>query len=128
MPRDPAARRIDDRIRAEHMLMASPQARAFVAGRQRADLDVDPMLARALLHALQEIGEAASRVTEDGRGRISGVPWTQIIGMRHRLVHGYWEVDFDLVWTVVARDLAPLIAALEAAFESWPLLRPPAAE
>jgi uncharacterized protein with HEPN domain len=121
MPRDPAAQPIDDRIRAQHMLDAARQAQGFIAGRSRPDLDADPMLIRALLHAIQEIGEAASRITQLGRDRLPGVPWTQIVGMRHRLVHGYWQVDADLVWTVATRDLAPLIAALDAAFASWPL-------
>ena len=48
------------------------------------------------------------------------------MGMRHRLVHGYWDIDLDLVWTVVTRDLPPLIVALEEAFKSWPLPQPPA--
>lgn len=85
------------------------------------------MLARALLHAIQEIGEAGSKVTQSGRDRMPIVPWTKIVGMRHRLVHGYWEVDFDLVWMVATRDLPPLIAALEAEFLSWPLPEPPSA-
>lgn len=101
MPRDPAntdAR--DDRIRAQHMLEAARQVEGFVAGRSRADLDTDAMLTRAVLHAIQEIGEAASRIGSAGRDRMPLVPWTKIVGMRHRLVHGYWDVNLDLVWTV----------------------------
>ena len=126
MPHDPATRSLDDRVRAQHMFIAAKQARGFVSDRTRADLDSDPMLARALLHAIQEIGEAASKISALGRDRITGVPREKIVGMRHRLVHGYWDVNFDLVWVVVNRDLPPLIAALERAFVSWPLPEPPA--
>jgi uncharacterized protein with HEPN domain len=41
------------------------------------------------------------------------IPWREIIGLRHRLIHGYAEVQLDRVWAIVQNDLAPLIAALE---------------
>lgn len=103
------------------MLEAAEQAVTFAQGRSRADLGVDAMLTRALVHAIQEIGEAASKVTEAGRARIPELPWTKLVGMRHRLVHDYWEINLDLVWAVVERDLSPLIDALKAGFENWPL-------
>lgn len=128
MPRDPRRHPLDDRIRCQHMLEAARQARSFVTGCSRADLNTDAMRSRALVHAIQEIGEAASKVSESGRHRVPELPWTKIVGMRHRLVHDYWQIDLDAVWTVVDRDLAPLIATLESAFASWPLPAPPAEE
>ena len=110
-----------DRIRLEHMLIAARQAAAFMASRTRADLDQDPMLGRAVLHALQEIGEAASRVSDATRARSPSLPWTQIVGMRHRLVHVYWSVNMDLVFEVIARDLTPLISAVESLTANWSL-------
>lgn len=112
---------LSDRIRLEHMLIAARQAAAFMANRTRADLDLDPMLSRAVLHALQEIGEAASRISEATRARSPSLPWTQIVGMRHRLVHVYWSVNMDLVFEVIARDLTPLISAVESLTAQWPL-------
>lgn len=48
------------------------------------------------------------------RGRCSpALPWNQIAGMRHRLVHAYFQINLDLVWDVVTKDLGPLLAALE---------------
>ena len=125
MPLDPATDPLGDRVRLQHMLEAARQARAFVTGRSRADLDTDAMLMHALNHAVQVIGEAASRVSEQGRVRVPGVPWPKVVGMRHRLVHGYWMVNLDLLWEVALRDLPPLVAALEAAFVGWPLPEPP---
>ncbi|MEX2219805.1 MAG: HepT-like ribonuclease domain-containing protein [Phycisphaerales bacterium] len=121
MPRDPRAHALDDRIRCQHMLEAAEQAMSFTSGRSRADLDGDPMLTRALVHAIQEIGEAAARVSDEGRAHVPGLPWEQIVGMRHRLVHQYWDINRDLVWAVADRDLAPLINTLREAFGSWPL-------
>lgn len=126
MQPDPTKNLIADRIRAQHMLEAAQQALLFTNNRVRTDLDTDPMFARALAHAVQEIGEAASKVSEQGRGRIPDVPWIKIVGMRHRLVHGYRDIDFNLLWTVAVRDLPPLVRALSDAFTSWPLPAPPA--
>ncbi|HVZ94436.1 MAG TPA: DUF86 domain-containing protein [Phycisphaerales bacterium] len=103
------------------MLDAARQATEFVRGKSREDLNSNPMLTRALLHAIQEIGEAASKMTDAGRARITELPWPKIVGMRHRLVHGYWNVNLDLVWVVVERDLPPLIHALELGFQAWPM-------
>jgi uncharacterized protein with HEPN domain len=47
------------------------------------------------------------------RTRYSGIPWVQIVGLRNRLIHGYDNVDFDILWEIVTKDLPPLIAELE---------------
>ena len=67
----------------------------------------------AVIRALEVIGEAAGRVSPAFRATQPAIPWRDITGMRHRLIHGYDDVRFDLVWRVVAEDLDPLIAALE---------------
>ena len=121
MPRDPHLRPLDDRVRCQHMLEAAEQACMFAENRSRAALGTDAMLTRALVHAIQEIGEAASKVSDAGRARAPEVPWPKIVGMRHRLVHDYFEINHDLVWAVVERDLPLLIAALNKAFATWPL-------
>ncbi|MBY0262629.1 MAG: DUF86 domain-containing protein [Phycisphaerales bacterium] len=106
-----------------HMLAAAKDAAQFIAGppkRRREDLDADPLLRRGLTHAVQEIGEAAARVSPTGRARASGVPWGQIVQMRHFLVHVYWGVKLDHLWLVVERDLPSLIGQLERTLSEWP--------
>lgn len=122
--KDPRRVEISDRVRLQHMLDAARQVIGFVKGRTRADLDTDAMLARAVIHAIQEIGEAASRISEATRTRTGGVPWTMIVGMRHRLVHVYWGINLNLVWEVASRDLEHLIFAIESATANWPLEEP----
>jgi uncharacterized protein with HEPN domain len=73
----------------------------------------DENLQLACVHLVQVIGEAASRVSAETRARHPGVPWRQVVGMRHRVVHDYLDVDLEIVWQVVSRDLAPVIAQLE---------------
>jgi uncharacterized protein with HEPN domain len=59
------------------------------------------------------IGEAAKRIPEAEQADYPDIPWAGIVGLRHRLVHGYDMVDFDVLWQIVTTDLRPLIAALE---------------
>lgn len=127
MPRDPAKTPLDDRIRAQHMLEAARDVVTIAAGKTLDDLRSDMTLRRAMVNAIQEIGEAACRVSAPGRARLAGVEWTQMMGMRHRLVHGYDVINLEIVWHVATEEVAPLIDALEAAFQSWPLPEPPAA-
>ncbi|MCH9046907.1 MAG: DUF86 domain-containing protein [SAR324 cluster bacterium] len=103
----------EDRERLRHILDAAKEAMSFVANRTRADLDTDRMLTLALVKEIEIIGEAAHRMSEDARGENPQIPWPQIIGMRHRLVHLYFDIDQDVLWDTVAENLPPLIAALE---------------
>ena len=79
----------------------------------RADLDTDRKLNLALVRLVEIIGEPATRVTPEVRNRHPDVPWLDIIGMRNRIVHGYDEVDFDILWDVMELHLPPLITELQ---------------
>jgi uncharacterized protein with HEPN domain len=105
--------RKDDFIRLRHMCDAAIEARSFVSGKKRADLDRDRMLALSLVKCIEIIGEAAAQLTEDGRKDVPGIPWPSIIGMRNRLIHAYFDIDLDRVWDSVVDDLPPLIAELD---------------
>ncbi len=95
------------------MLEAAREARTFVKGYARSDLDGNRMLVLALLKSIEIIGEAASRVTSEARAACPSIPWAAIVGMRNRLVHGYFDVDLDIVWATVDQELPDLIRELE---------------
>lgn len=80
------------------MLEALTHTTRFVEGRRREDLDEDAMLAFALLYALQTVGEAANNISEEMRRQHPNVQWPVIIGMRHRVVHAYANVNRDILW------------------------------
>lgn len=101
-----------DRTRLLHMIDAIEAAQRFSAGRARVDLVGDQMLAFALVHSLQIIGEAAARLSPAARQALPDVPWPTIIGMRNRLVHAYFEIDHDILWETVTRSLPPLLVRL----------------
>jgi uncharacterized protein with HEPN domain len=105
----------DDRIRLQHMADAAEAALRFCQGRMRADLDSDDMLRFALTRAVEILGEAASRVSEEARAQTPGIPWAPVVGMRNRLVHAYFDVDADILWTTVNDSLPALLSELQAA-------------
>jgi uncharacterized protein with HEPN domain len=89
------------------------EAMDLARGKTRKDLDEERVLNLALVRLLEIIGEAANRVPATDRERYAQIPWEQIIGLRHRLIHAYDRVDFDILWQIVTRDLPPLVAELE---------------
>jgi uncharacterized protein with HEPN domain len=95
------------------MLDAAREAMAFAAGRVRAELDGDRQLTMALVKEIEIIGEAAYQMAESSRNEVPGIPWPDVIGMRHRLVHAYFEIRLDILWDTVTRNLPPLIASLQ---------------
>jgi uncharacterized protein with HEPN domain len=100
-------------IRLRHMLDYSREAAALIAGKTRGDLDIERTLNLALVRLLEIVGEAASRTTDEERLKYPSIPWSQIIGLRNRLIHGYDSVDFDVLFGIVSSDLPKLIAELE---------------
>jgi uncharacterized protein with HEPN domain len=103
----------DDLIRLNHIADALRSAIGFTQGRRREDLDNDQMLAFALIHALQIVGEAASKISLETRNEHSQIPWATIIGMRHRLVHAYIDINLNLLWTTATESVPALLAQIE---------------
>lgn len=106
-------RRADpDRARLAHMTAAVEEALRFAHGKRRADLDRDRKLALAIIKDIEIAGEAASRLSAAFRRAHAAIPWGLIVATRNRLIHGYFEVDFDIVWQTVRQDLPALLKAL----------------
>jgi len=116
--------RHDDQVRLRHMLDHAREAVELAAGRKRADLDADRMLNLSHTRLLEVIGEAASRVSSAERERHAEIPWADIVGLRNRIIHGYDNVNFDILWEIVTADLPPLVAALERILGQQPTGQP----
>jgi len=102
----------EDRIRLTHMLDAAIKAINATQGKTKEDLENDELLALALVRLLEIIGEAAKAVSEDVRSCYQSIPWRQIAGTRDRLIHGYFNVDMDIVWSIIKMDLPALVNEL----------------
>jgi len=102
-----------DAIRLRHMREAAQEAIEFAAGHGRADLDSDRKLVLALMKDIEIIGEAAYQVSQPTRQQLPEIPWDDIIAMRHRLVHAYFDINLDILWRTVQGDIPPLIETLK---------------
>lgn len=105
--------RHDPRVRLLHMRDYAQKAVDMISELTREDLDRDGNLRLALTHLVELVGEAASRIPDDVRTLHPEIPWAKAIGMRHRLIHGYGFVDYDILWNTVTGSLPGLIESLD---------------
>jgi uncharacterized protein with HEPN domain len=95
------------------MLDTARKSASRVKRENRAAYDADENLRLALAHLIQVLGEAARRVSPEFRQMHPEVPWNEIIGMRHKIVHDYLRVDEDIIWQVATVDLPRLVQTLD---------------
>lgn len=107
-----------DVIRLQHMLDAAQKAVQFSQGRQRSNLDEDDIFALAMVRLIEIVGEAAGKVETATQERYPNIPWRLITSARHRLIHGYDDVDLDIVWSIITKDLPELVQQLEQAISN----------
>ena len=103
----------DDLVYVGHMLDTARAIVVKTAGRSRTEFDADDNLRLALVHLIQTLGESARRVSSEFQQGHPEVPWKQVVGMRHKVVHDYLHVDYEIVWTVATVHLPSLLAELE---------------
>ncbi len=101
-----------DRVRIQHMLDAARTAKMLTRNRTRAELDKDIALQLALVKLVEIIGEAATKVSPHLQEQHPEIPWQKVTGTRHRLIHAYYDINRDILWSTVAEDLPPLAANL----------------
>jgi len=91
------------------ILNAARLVQQFVSGLDEDAFREDAKTRSAVLHQLLVIGEAVKRLSAAFRDKHAHVPWRQMAGMRHKLIHGYDEVDLGEVWATIERDIAELV-------------------
>lgn len=111
---------LDDVTRLLHMRDAARAALKFMEHVERIELGSNLQLVFAVVKAVEIIGEAAANVSSSTREQYPQIPWYLIVGMRNRLVHGYFDVDLDQLWSTVTEDLPPLLAELETILPAVP--------
>jgi uncharacterized protein with HEPN domain len=103
----------EDRIRITHMRDACESVSRFIVGKTTADLADDQMLQFALVRAIEIIGEAAGRVSEDVQKSAPEIPWREAVGIRNRLVHAYFDVDLGILWQTAVESVPQMQERLE---------------
>lgn len=110
--------RHDELIRLRHMRDHAAEAIAITKGRKRDDLATDRLLELALVRLMEIIGEAAGRISPDTRAKMPYIPWSDVVAMRNRLIHGYDSVDHDILWDTIRYDLPSLLTAVDSLLQN----------
>jgi len=108
----------EDLVPMHHMLDAAQKIVKFIQNSNRADLEKDEKLSLSIVRLLEIIGEAARNVSDQCQDMYPEIPWRQMAGMRNRLIHGYFDVDLNIVWKIATIDLPALITELQQALSS----------
>ena len=101
------------------IVTAAKDALGFIRDLDWATFQTSRLHQNAVIRSLEVIGEAAGKLSHDLKDGHPTIDWKNVIGMRHRLIHGYGDVRLDIVWDVAFAKLPPMIEALE------PLVPPP---
>jgi uncharacterized protein with HEPN domain len=89
----------------EDILDAMEKAEILLQGVSYENFEADFRINFAVIRALEIIGEASKRLPETIREKYPEIPWRGMTGMRDRIIHGYDNVDFQIVWDVVKKDI-----------------------
>jgi len=103
-----------DHTRLRHMIEAAREAVGYIKDLPREDFNSQRPLQHSIVRCIEIIGEAASRISPELRGTNPHIPWQDMIGMRNRLVHAYFDLDLDLIWITAKQELPDIIPRLEA--------------
>ena len=96
------------------VLVSARKIRTYVEGVMRDEFFRDTKLQDSVIRRLEIIGEAAGRVSSMFREENPHIPWSDMRGMRNRMIHGYDDIDMNVVWETVQQDIPRLVAQLES--------------
>jgi len=109
-----ALENIKNAQRLSHILEAIRRVKRSLSGVSREEFRVDEDKQGNVVRCFEIIGEAANHVSEVIQNANPDIPWAAIIGMRNNLVHGYNEIDYEIVWDAAQNDLEGLEERIEA--------------
>ena len=103
----------DDSLLLEDILEAVSKIKKYVAGLNFEAFVADDKTLDAVIRNFEIIGEASVRLSEQFKIANSSVPWHHLRGLRNRIVHEYFGIDPEIVWTIIKNDLDELITQLK---------------
>ena len=96
----------------EDIWEAIEKIQRYVAGLDHDAFIKDDKTIHSVVRNLEIIGEAANRLTKDFRFQHTEIEWRRIIGLRNRIVHDYFNIDVEIVWEIIQKDLPNLKSKL----------------
>jgi uncharacterized protein with HEPN domain len=103
----------DDKVLIKHILDSALKIINFTNGKNRNDLDLDEKLSLAIIRLFEIIGEAANSLSEEYQEGHGEIPWKKLISMRNRLIHGYFDINYDIVWNTIKQDIPQILKLLK---------------
>jgi len=106
----------DDSIYIDHIKASIDRIQQYISGLEQSTFLEDLKTQDAVVRQLEIIGEATKKISFELREKYPAIPWSDMAGMRDRLVHDYIDVDFEIVWKTVSENipqLKELLAALK---------------
>lgn len=98
----------DDRVLIIHILKEITFLKGITANRTYEDLLTDEYFSHAVIRAIEVIGEASKNVSPGLKEDHPGIAWREIAGMRDKVIHRYFEINWQIVWSVLTQDLPVL--------------------
>lgn len=103
----------EDTIRLQHMLDAAREVEEFVGDSSFDAFCDNRLLVNAVVRSLEVLGEAAAQVSAELKNSLKEIPWRDIVSMRNRLIHAYFDINYQVVWRTVKNDVPMLVAQLQ---------------
>lgn len=97
-----------DTVYLRHILDAINQIQSYTTDLSYQEFSRDRLVQDGVIRQLEIIGEACRYVSDDFRAQHPDLPWTQIIGLRNRLVHAYFDINLGIIWDIVQADIPTL--------------------
>jgi uncharacterized protein with HEPN domain len=103
----------ENKVYLSHILDCISHIQAYTEGMDEELFNKNFMVQDAVVRNFQIIGEATKRITSEFKMSYSNIPWKKMTGMRDKLIHDYFQIDLETVWSTIVKDIPPLQRNLE---------------
>ena len=105
----------DFRLYFEDILESTKKIEGYIANLTYNDFVKDNKTIDAVVRNLETIGEAAKQIDEETKKKYDDIPWREIVDFRNRIIHGYFVIDYEIIWQIISKDLPDLKQKVEKA-------------
>ena len=103
----------DDSVYLHHIMDALVQIEHYMDNVSHEEFFSSRLLQDGVIRQLEVMGEAARNLSEDLRNEHPEIPWRQMVGLRNRMIHAYFNVDLQIIWEIVQGDIPDLLQKMK---------------